>query len=384
MFRQCIAETAFSDSAAPCRPPRVRGFRHDGTVTTTAKLRSERLRSHLLTAPASSLAEAASHMLAVQSQEFWGGRWALASRTRGAPTLRQVDALFDDGTLVRAWTQRGTLHIVPARDFAWMLQVTGARQLQAGAARDRELGLDADTLKAAERAVRAALRGGNALTRAELFDVLSGIDLDPTGQRGVHAIGHFAMRGIICQGPVVARADGVSREQRFVLVEEHITDAHTPVDPAAEMFARYIDGHGPATVADFAWWSGLTLTASRAAAAAAADRVDEIDDGLFQAPTRPRRRAVPDMRALASFEEYYISYADRSIAGPVERFAAVGPGKNGLVRPILLADGEIVGTWRQSTALGRHTEHPNVELLADVSEDEVAAALGRYAAFVSG
>ena len=362
----------------------VRSIRQDVTVTTTAQRRGERLRSHLLTAPAPSLADAASHMLAVQSQEFWGGRWALASRTRGAPTLRQVDALFDDGTLVRAWTQRGTLHIVPARDFAWMLGVTGARQLQAGTPRYRELGLDAEAFARIERAVRAALRGGNALTRAEFFEVLSGIGIDPTGQRGVHAIGNLAMRGIICQGPVVARADGVSREQRFVLVEEHITDVHAPADPAAEMFSRYIDGHGPATVADFAWWSGLTLTASRAAAAAAVDRVDEVDDGVFQARTRPRRRAVPDVQALASFEEYYISYADRSIAGPVERFAAVGPGKNGMVRPILLAGGEIVGTWRQSTALGRHTEHPTVELLADVSEADVVAALDRYAAFVTG
>lgn len=362
----------------------VPGIREDVTVTTTAQLRTERLRSHLLTAPAPSLAETAGHMLAVQSQEFWGGRWALASRTRGAPTITQVDALFDDGTLVRAWTQRGTLHIVPARDFEWMLQVTAARQLQSAAPRYRELGLDIEVLAGVERAVRAALRGGNALTRAELFEVLSRIGVDPAGQRGAHAVGHLAMRGIICQGPVVARADGVSREQRFVLVEEHITDAHAPADPAAELFARYIDGHGPATVADFAWWSGLTLTASRAAAAAAADRVDEIDDGVFQAPTRPRRRAVPDVQALASFEEYYISYADRSIAGPAERFAEVGPGKNGMVRPILLAEGQIVGTWRQSTALGRHTEHPTVALLDDISEQEVSAALGRYASFVSG
>ena len=351
---------------------------------TTARLRTERLRSHMLTAPAPNLAAAAGHMLAVQSQEFWGGRWALASRTRGAPTLSRVDALFDDGTLIRAWTQRGTLHIVPARDFGWMLEVTAARQLQASAPRYRELGLDTDVLTRIERAVRAALRGGNRLTRTELFDVLSGIGVDPTGQRGAHAIGNLALRGIICQGPVVRRPGAVSREQYFVLVEEHIIDVHTPQDPAAEFFARYIDGHGPATVQDFAWWSGLTLTAARAAAAAAADRVDEIADGVYQAPKRPRRRPLPGIRALASFEEYYISYADRSVAGPAERFDAVGPGKNGMVRPILLSRGEIVGTWRQSTALGRHAEHPTAELLVDVPEDEVVAALARYAAFVQG
>jgi hypothetical protein len=56
------------------------------------------------------------------------------------------------------------------------------------------------------------------------------------------------------------------------------------------------------------------------------------------------------------------------------------------VRPILLADGVVVGTWRHSTAVGRHAERPLAEPFdADtVSEDDVAAALGRYAAFIIG
>lgn len=349
---------------------------------TPEKLRAERLRSHRLTAPAGSLADAAEHMLAVQSQEFWGGRWALATRVRGAPTIRQVDALFDGGGLVRAWTQRGTLHIVPARDLGWILQVTAERQLRAAALRYRELGLDAEALATAERSIRSALRGGNGLTRAELFAVLAAAGIDPAGQRGVHAIQNLALRGILCQGPVVARPDGVSREQRFVLTEEHIAESAAPADPAAELFARYIDGHGPATIADFAWWSGLTLTAARTAAEAAGPRVAEIAEGLFVVPARPRRRRnAPRVLALASFEEYYISYADRGLVCAPEHLSAVGPGKNGMVRPILIADGVVVGTWRSSTALGRHREDAVVELLADVPDADVADALARYAAF---
>ena len=43
------------------------------------------------------IAETARRMLAVQGQEFWGGRWALAARTRGTPTLADVDGAFDRG-----------------------------------------------------------------------------------------------------------------------------------------------------------------------------------------------------------------------------------------------------------------------------------------------
>ena len=286
---------------------------------------------------------------------------------------------------MRAWTQRGTLHILPARDLAWVLSVTSDRQLRAAAPRYRELGIDLAVLTTAERAVRAALRGGNSLTRNGLFAVLESVGIDSSGQRGIHTIQNLALRGILCQGPVVARPDAIAREQLFVLTEEHIGASVAPSDPVTEMFVRYIDGHGPATAADFAWWSGLTITAARTAATAAGPRIIEVEPGLFLSPTRPRRSAnTPAVLALGSFEEYYISYADRALVSDEGMRAAVGPGKNGMVRPILLAEGVVVGTWRHSTALGRLAERPTTDLLVDVSESDAAAALARYAAFVTG
>ncbi len=322
-------------------------------------------------------------------QDFWAGRWALAARATGSPTLRAVDRLFNRGVLVRAWTQRGTLHIVPAEDLAWTLSVTGERQLHMAAPRYRELGLGADELATCERVIRGALSGGNRLTRLELFDVLQKAGIEPSGQRGLFAVQNLALRGIICQGPVVPRAGGVSRDQLFVLTEEHIPESAVPSDPLAEMFVRYIIGHGPATAEDFAWWSGLTLGAARAGAAASASdaRIRPIDEGAFVARSMPRRNAAaPTVVALGSFEEYYISYSDRTVACPPELSAAIGPGKNGMVRPILLADGIVVGTWRHSTAVGRHTDDAVPELMTAGAADEadVVAALDRYAAFIAG
>ncbi|MGB4779754.1 DNA glycosylase AlkZ-like family protein, partial [Microbacterium sp.] len=89
--------------------------------------------------------------------------------------------------------------------------------------------------------------------------------------------------------------------------------------------------------------------------------------------------------ALPPFEEYYISYADRSAACPPERAATVGPGVNGLVKPILLAGGEIVGVWRHSLAAGKHHLEPEYELHMDaVDPASVDAALARYARFIRG
>lgn len=350
-------------------------------------LRAARLRSHRLTAPARSVSDVARHMLAVQAQEFWAGRWALAARTTGAPTLQSVDRLFDRGVLVRAWTQRGTLHIVAAEDLGWMLEVTGDRQLRSAAPRYRELGLDAEALATVERVLVGALRGGNALARGDLFAVLEGAGIDPGAQRGLHAVQHLALRGILCQGPVVPRPNGASREQLFVLADEHIRERAAPPHPAVEMFVRYIAGHGPATAEDFAWWSGLTLGAARAAASVPDDRIHEIDEGVFAARSSPRRSPrAASVLALGPFEEYYISYADRSLVCPSEHLGAVGPGKNGMVRPILVSDGVVIGTWRYSTAVGRRGEAPVAELFTteSVAGSDVASALDRYLAFLTG
>jgi hypothetical protein len=359
--------------------PDVLDPRHDG-VMKTATLLAERLRSHRLTAPTPSVTDAASHMLAVQSQDFTAGRWALAVRTRGEPTLNDVDRAFDDGDLVRAWTMRGTLHTIPAGDLDWVLQVTAGRQRQQATGRRRDLGIDDQVISSTVRALVPALHDGGR-TRAEIFEILEGAGIDPGGQRGLHLLFALTIDGLICQGPVVAR-DGITREQRFVLVEDHIHQHAQPDDPLAELFGRYIAGHGPATTADFAWWSGLTLGQSRDAADRASDAVEQVSDGLYAARSHPRRApGAASVLALGAFDEYYLSYADRTTVCAPEHLAAVGPGKNGMVRATLVDDGRIIGCWTHASA----SRGAPPELFAEPADAAaIAPALARFERFVEG
>lgn len=352
---------------------------------TTSTLRSERLRSHRLSAPARSVEDAATHMLAVQSQDFTAGRWALAIRTRGAPTLSALDEAFARGELVRAWTMRGTLHIVPARDLRWMLGVTAERQRRQAAARHRGLGIDDEMVEAAFRVLRPSLSDGGC-TRAEAFELLDGIGIDPRGQRGIHLLYALTLDGRICQGPVEPRPSGISRDQRFVLIEEHIQESASPDDPLSELFVRYVAGHGPASVPDFAWWSGLPLGLAREAATRSVDRVEEAAEGLFVSRVRQRRSGqAPVVHALGAFDEYYLSYADRTVVCAPENLDAVGPGKNGMVRPTVLVDGAVAGVWGYSAPGGARSVTPTAELFSPgPDKDAVAAALDRYAAFLTG
>ncbi|WP_375385365.1 winged helix DNA-binding domain-containing protein [uncultured Microbacterium sp.] len=349
------------------------------------RLRDLRLRSHRLTSPSATLADAADHMLATQAQEFWGGRWALAARTKGEPTLSDVDAAFDRGELVRSWTARGTIHIIPSRHLGWVLSLTGERQFRAAASRHRMLGLGDAEFTRAETAVRSALGGGNRLTRAELFEVLRGIGIDPREQRGVHVLYALSVRGVIVQGPVVPRDGAPSREQYVMLSDEWLAPQWTPSDPLVEFFVRYVASHGPAGAADFAWWSGLPVGMARSAAGADDPRLTRIDEDSWIASDLPRRHpTAPAVLALPPFEEYFLSYADRSVSCAPEHGPTVMTG--GAMRPILVARGEIVGTWSHSHSLARLDADPSAEhLIRDaVTDAEVSAAFDRYRRFIQG
>lgn len=349
-----------------------------------ARLRSERMRSHRLTAPAGSVVDAAAHMTATQGQEFWGGRWALAVRSKGGATLSDVDAAFESGDLVRSWTQRGTLHILPAVDLAWMLQVTAERQSKQYAPIHRSLGIEPTHLATAERAARTALRGGHRVTRTEFAEVLRGAGLETAGMRGNHILSALALRGVIVLGPVVARDAGPTRDQYLVAVDEWVSSPSAPRDPLAEMLVRYLRGHAPAGLADFSWWAGLPKGMARQALESAGDRIVELEEGLFAvAGPSPSPLPVPSTVALPPFEEYYLSYADRSVPCAPEFMRAIGPSMNGIVRPVIVRDGEIVGAWAHSIAVGKHHLPPVPELFADAPAEEVDAALARFSRFIT-
>jgi hypothetical protein len=327
-------------------------------------------------------------MLATQGQEFWGGRWALAARTAGRITVRDVDAAFDRGEIVRSWTMRGTIHVIPPRDLAWVLSLTGERQARQAAAVRRAESIDEAELERAERLARGALAGGNRLTRKELFAVFDGGGVSTARQRGYHLLVALSLRAVVCQGPVVPREAGPTREQYVVLAEEWVTDAVSPADPLAEFFVRYIDSHGPAGARDFAWWSGLPLGMARTAAAEASDRLTLVADEpepQYVTPAPDSSTTAPEVVALPPFEEYYLSYADRTVPCAPEFLRAIGPSMNGIVRPIIVARGEVIGVWTHSIAVGRHADAPIPELFtnAAATDAEVAAALDRYRDFIT-
>src|ERR1043165_6186613 len=120
----------------------------------------------------------------------------------------------------------------------------------------REHGIDSGVVASSRNVLTDALRGGNCLSRTEVYRQLEAAGIATKASRGLHLLWWHAHEGLLCVGP---RA---GKQQTFVLLEEWLpaTPARSREESLAELARRYFTSHGPATVRDFAWWSGLAAT----------------------------------------------------------------------------------------------------------------------------
>jgi len=319
-------------------------------------------------------------LTAVQAQDDVGAITSIALRT-ARRDRSEVVAAYDAGEIVRSWPMRGTLHTVLARDLAWMLPLMTARPRAAAGKRRPQLGLGEDDVLRADELAVGALAGTGGRTRTELLAVWDEAGLPTTGGRGYHLIVELAQRGVLCLGPFRGT------EQLFVLLPEWVRKPRVlgRDDALAELALRYFRGHGPATVADLSRWSGLAAADVRAGVESVRDQLAGLVVGKTEYlldPATPallgaHRKTARDVLLLPGFDEIILGYGDRSMTLAPEHADRIVPGGNGVFRPTVLVDGQVVGTWRHvGTGSKRRLETVPFVPLAD---DVTAVVAQRYA-----
>jgi hypothetical protein len=322
-------------------------------------------------------------MGAVQAQDYLGSLWAVGLRTRVA-TEGVVESAIADRSIVRTWPMRGTLHFVAAADVRWMLGLLTPRVVARSAGRYRQLELDERTFARSRDVLARALRGGRSLTRNALYGVLEAARIPVKGQRGIHILSRLAQDGLIC----FAAREG--KQHTFALLEEWVPAAKSLKrdDALAELARRYFESHGPATLQDFVWWSGLKTADARAGLEAAEPNlVREIVEGRTYwlpssagGPASEPKDGPPPALLLPVYDEYTVAYRDRSA---VLSRSDAGRAGNGIFRHVVVIDGRVAGTWARSLRRGSViiTTSPFVKL-ARAEARAVAAAADRYGEFL--
>ncbi|MFF2276341.1 winged helix DNA-binding domain-containing protein [Agromyces sp. NPDC058126] len=346
-------------------------------------LRAARLRAQGLAGGFDSPAAALERLVCVQAQDLAAAKWVIGARVPGSSEA-VIESAIDDRSLLRSWPMRGTLHFVEPSMLRPILRLTAARLMQRASKIHLDEGID-DAVHAAARTVAIReLEGGRSASRDELQAAWAAAGIPIEGQRGYHLIWRLAIEGLLCCGPVDTRA-----RQRFVLLDEWSPAGSGEPGDADETLARlftgYARGHGPVSARDFAWWTGLTLTQARLAVSAAGDAVVAVGDERFVAADADRAtaRAARGRHVLAPFDEYFLGYGDRTAFCSPADAARVVPGKNGLFLPILVADGEVVGTWRRAPERRGATAIELAPFSGSVDADEFAPAFERWAGFWS-
>ena len=314
---------------------------------------------------------------AVQAQDYEGGLWSIGLRLPGS-TRRDIEKALDDRRIVRTWAMRGTLHMVPADDVGWILSLVAPRMVRVHARREKELGLTGEDFMKGRELVTGALEGGRSMTRPEIYRVLAEGGVSPDGQRGYHILFRLALKAVICVG------SRRGKEHSIVLLEEWVGEGHgSDHDEAlADLARRYFSSHGPATLQDFTWWSGLPAADAREGMAALGGEFTTRAAGkktLFMVAGQdpyPGREA----HLLPPYDEFFIAYRDRSAFVDPADLARTGTRLSSL--PFIVG-GRAAGTWKKE---------PRKDLMAirtrsftrldGADVDALDAAVERYAAYL--
>ena len=311
-------------------------------------------RSHLLEpAPREKLAEVVRDVCGIHAQVMGSAELAISARVDGI-TQQDVRAeLWEQRSLVKAWTIRGTLHLHPPDDLPlWAAAVRAVSEPE-----------DAAVLAAIADAL-----DGRCLLREELADEVAKRAGEWTRAKLSSGWGYFigsaAVEGKLCHGPPRGNKATFVRTDQWVGWRE--VDSGEALSESAR---RFLTTYGPAGSRQFAEWFGLRP--------AKAPQVPEV-------AVEPGSEPGP-LRLLPEYDCYVMGFRERQQLVPEKVRARIKAHPKGRFEgiaavPTVLADGLVAGIWRRARK-GKNVEIA-VEPARRLDKAELEAEAERIGTFL--
>jgi hypothetical protein len=281
----------------------------------------------------------------MQAQDYLAALWAVGVRSKNINEL-QIEKALAEKKIVRTWPLRGTLHFIAAEDVHWMLEHFAPRITALNKARlKRDSEIDEKVVTRCKKVLEKAL-DGKQLTRDEVYDALEKARIVTKDQRGLHILWRLAHDGLICFG---ARN---GKQHTFTLLDEWIPSTKKIKRDEAlfNLAERYFKSHAPATLQDFAWWSGLPNAEAKAAIELIKPQLTFEKSGqldYFLPDNIPAITKTPSIKLLPGFDEFVISYTERSASFNSSEKGKIINTVNGIFFPIIVVNGKVEGTWKR-------------------------------------
>ncbi|WP_431217038.1 winged helix DNA-binding domain-containing protein [Puia sp. P3] len=275
---------------------------------------------------------------AMQSQDYGMSKWAVGLRIGGSH--EEVEEAIERGEILRTHVLRPTWHLVAAADIRWMLELTAPQIRTKMAFREKYLELDKKILARCRRLVGAALAKKPQMPRTELVALFKKAGIATDDNRSSHILVDAELEGLICSGP---------GKGTYALLDERAPSARrlSREEALAELTRRYFSGHGPATLNDFSWWSGLLVKdVKKGVASLGAElRSVKLKEKEYWLVDGKEGARMPSALLLPAFDEWIIGYADRAGLFATEHERKIIT-VNGLFRPVMVCNGLATGSWR--------------------------------------
>lgn len=345
-------------------------------MITDIRLRSQQLVNPAFDDPKKLVA----WMGALQGQEYSMAKWAVGLRLK-KPDIRKVEVALEKGEILRTHVLRPTWHLVVAEDIRWMLKLSAKRVKLAYDSYWKNHGISEELYIKSHDVIVRALEGNRYLTRQEIGEKLNQSGVIVGDDLVKYLLGRAEVDGIVCNG-----VDNGSK-RTYALLDERVPpmkELHKE-EALAKLAIKYFRSHSPASLQDFIWWSGLSIIEAKQAVGLInseliTEKIGETAWLIHESCAR-KARAKRVVHLLPSYDEYLISYKDRSMALEPEYYRKAF-NAFGIFYPVILHNGKIIGNWNKSAKkkpIGLETSFfiPGI----NVNEGELDKAKERFRIF---
>jgi hypothetical protein len=282
-------------------------------------------------------------MVAMQAQVFPMAKWAIGLRLSNCND-KQVEDAFNAGKILRTHVLRPTWHFVSPKNIRWLLKLTGPRVRAFNNTYYNRHELDNKIFMKSNDILIKSLRDNKQLTRTALQAELKKGKVKVEGIRLAFIMMQAELDGVICSGAKLGN------QFTYTLLEERVPAVKemTQQESLSALAEQYFKSRGPATVADFSWWSGLSMKECRGAAGMLNDKFQKEkikgQEYIYSDVSLGKTRLVDRTFYMPDYDEYGIAYKDRwAILG--EEISAKSLASLGYPH-VIVVDGVISGTWK--------------------------------------
>ncbi len=286
------------------------------------------------------------HMGAMQAQDYEMAKWAIGARLNNSH-INSVEEALNAHTIFRTHILRPTWHFVSSNDIRWMLNLTAPNILKLLNAGLKKAGINEQVMLQSLKIIEKILANKTALTRNEIMAQLlqNRIQIDESNASPIMM--YAELKGIVCNGP---KKD---KQHTYLLLDELVPGNHslTREEALAQLTKRYFVSHGPATLHDFIWWSGLGVKEARLGLEAIkhellSEKIEEEEYWFGNIPNIPAKQ-TQQTHFLPAFDQYIIGYKNRTASLHPTHFSSVVTN-NGIFKPSIVKNGEVIGTWKRT------------------------------------